>query len=155
MPFNIRSSSFRDGEPVPRKYTGDGGNVSPPLTWSELPERTRSLALIVDDPDAPGARPFVHWVVYEIPPALEGFAEGTKARVLPPGVLQGMNSFEQIGYDGPAPPPGRTHRYQFRLYALDRSLELAPDLDKRALMAAMEGHVLSEALLVGVYQRAR
>jgi Raf kinase inhibitor-like YbhB/YbcL family protein len=155
MPLTIKSTSFRDGEQVPRKYTGDGDNVSPPLSWSDLPPETRELALIVEDPDAKGPFPFVHWVVYKIGAALDSLPEGNSARALPAGVAQGKNSFERVGYDGPAPPPGRPHHYQFRLYALDHVLDLQAGLDKKAVLAAMEGHGLAEAVLTGVYQRDR
>jgi Raf kinase inhibitor-like YbhB/YbcL family protein len=111
--------------------------------------------LIVDDPDAPCPFPFVHWVAYKIPGSLAGLAEGTRARSLPDGVRQGRNSFEQLGYDGPAPPPGRPHHYHFKLLALDHELDLKPGLDKKAVLAATEGHALAEAELVGVYQRGR
>ena len=152
MAFRIESASFGNDERIPVRHTADGANLSPPLRWSELPPRARSLALVVEDPDAPGAFPFVHWLVYGIPAELGHLDEGQSTR-LPDGLLQGTNSFGKAGYGGPAPPRGAPHQYQFHLYALDHQLQLKPGLDKKALMATLEGHMLSEALLVGVYQR--
>jgi Raf kinase inhibitor-like YbhB/YbcL family protein len=151
MAFSIESPAFQNGGPIPRRYTGDGDNVSPGLSWSAPPGGTRAMALIVEDPDAPGTFPFVHWVVYRIPPALGGLPEGA----LPEGVVQGRNSYQNVRYDGPAPPPGPPHHYRFRLFALDHDLELAPGLDSRGLQVAMEGHALAEVVLIGTYQRER
>jgi Raf kinase inhibitor-like YbhB/YbcL family protein len=150
MPLAISSSAFSDGAPIPVKHSREGGNVSPPLSWTGVPPETRALAIIVDDPDAPGPFPFVHWVVYQIPADWKGLDEGLSANPAG-GIRQGMNSFGATGYGGPAPPPGPPHRYQFHLHALDHALELPAGLDKKALLAAMEGHVLADAVLVGTF----
>ena len=142
------------GDRIPEKYSRDGGNVSPPLAWSDLPPQTRELALIVDDPDAPGPSPFVHWVAYKIAAASRELAEGAAGKP-PAGLQQGKNSFGAVGYGGPAPPVGAAHRYHFKLYALDHALDVGPGLDAKALTAAMEGHVLSVAELTGRFQRSR
>jgi Raf kinase inhibitor-like YbhB/YbcL family protein len=150
MTLAIASPAFSHGRAIPTQYTGDGGNVVPPLSWSGVPEGTREMALIVEDPDAPSGTPFVHWLAYKIPPTLARLPEPTPAAAL---VREGTNSFGQRGYGGPAPPPGKVHHYQFRLYALDRALDLAPGADKRDVLDAMKGHVLAEAQLVGTYGR--
>jgi Raf kinase inhibitor-like YbhB/YbcL family protein len=141
---------------IPRKYTCDGEDISPTLEWLELPEGTRSLALIVDDPDAPDpANPkmtWVHWVLYNIPAKSVGLAEDVIAKGLPEGTLEGVNDWKRTGYGGPCPPVGK-HRYFHKLYALDSTL---PDLkrpDKMKLLNAMAGHILGTAELVGVYKR--
>jgi len=153
----LTSSAFEQKRAVPRKHTGDGEDKSPPLTWSGLPEGTRELALIVDDPDAPSAEPWVHWVIYKIPADAEGLPQGVPpaANVSSPGgALQGKNSWGKIGYGGPAPPKGHgVHRYFFRLYALDAPVNLAAGATKAALLKAMSGHVLAEGVLIGTYQR--
>ena len=153
MTLAIQSSGFKDGGSIPTKYTGDGSDVSPPLSWSSVPPEAVELALIAEDPDAPGPFPFVHWVAYKIPAQSRGLQEGAAGKP-PGGILQGTNSFGKSGYDGPAPPPGSPHHYQFRLYALDHALHAGPDLDRKGLLAAMEGHVLTEGVLVGTYQRS-
>ncbi len=152
----IESPAFPHGGEIPRKYTCDGEDISPPLSWSGIPSGTRSLALIVDDPDAPDPRApkmtWVHWVLYDLPPDSTGLPEGVAPAALPPGTRQGLNDWKRTGYGGPCPPIGR-HRYFHKLYALDTVL---PDLGtptKAQLEAAMKGHVLAEAQLVGTYQR--
>jgi Raf kinase inhibitor-like YbhB/YbcL family protein len=154
--MKLESPSFRHQGEVPRKYTCDGEDISAALAWSDVPEGTKSLALIVDDPDAPDpANPrmtWVHWVLYNIPAAVSSLPEGVKEKDLPKGTLQGLNDWKRTGYGGPCPPIGR-HRYFHKLYALDTVL---PDLKgptKAKLEKAMEGHVLSKAELVGLYQR--
>jgi len=145
----VTSFAFGDGERIPRKYTGEGENVSPPLSWSGAPEGTEEFALICDDPDAPMAEPFVHWVVYNIPAERGHFEEG-KAR----GATEGKNGFGKIGYGGPMPPRGHgVHHYHFRVYALDTKLGLKPGVTKKELLGAMRGHVLAEGELVGTYER--
>jgi len=151
--MRILSSVFEDGDEIPCLYTCDGEDISPPLAWEGLPDGTGSLALIVDDPDAPDPQApkmtWVHWVLYNIPPSALGIAEEGE---LPPGTKEGANSWSRTGYGGPCPPIGR-HRYFFKLYALAREL---PDLkkpEKEALFAAMEGHVLASAELIGTYER--
>ena len=158
--FQITSNAFEDGAPIPKKYTGDGVDLSPPLAWSSLPEGTAELALICDDPDAPTPRPWVHWVIYKIPKDQPGLPEGVEPVQDPKalaGVLQGANSWSAgntVGYRGPAPPPGHgTHHYHFTLYALDAPLQARPGLSKAALLAAIRGHILAEAELVGTYER--
>jgi Raf kinase inhibitor-like YbhB/YbcL family protein len=157
MSIRITSGSFANGERIPIKYTEDGENVSPPLTWTGVPEGTKELALIVEDPDAPKPEPFVHWVIYKIPAEAPGLAENVPHQAKlksPPETVQGKNSFQKIGYGGPAPPPGHgTHHYQFHLYALDRPLQVQGALDHKALIAAMSGHILDEGELVGTYER--
>ncbi len=157
--FELHSLAFADGQPIPVKYTDDGDDVSPPLSWSGLPEGTKQLALICDDPDAPTAEPWVHWVIYKIPPTLTGLPEGVPKEARPavvPGAIQGRNGWresENLGYRGPAPPPGGVHHYFFNLYALDAELDLQEGLDKKGLLAAIEGHVLAEARWMGTYTR--
>ena len=157
MELTIQSAAFAHGLPIPRLYSGQGKDVSPPLNWSGVPEATQELALIVDDPDAPSPEPWVHWVIYKIPPDTAGLAEGipTDAELSSPaGALQGPNTSGDIGYHGPMPPQGHgVHHYHFKLYALDAHLDLKSPTDKQALLAAMQGHVLAEAELIGTYQR--
>jgi Raf kinase inhibitor-like YbhB/YbcL family protein len=154
MALTLTSTAFAHGAAIPKLYTCEGKDVSPPLSWSGLPEGTKSLAWIVDDPDAPDPaapqRTWVHWVLYNIPPDAKGLAENVKD--LATGTLEGLNDWKRTGYGGPCPPIGR-HRYFFKLYALDT---LLPDLkrpNKAALEKAMEGHVLGKAELVGTYQK--
>lgn len=156
MPLIITSPSFIQGRAIPARHTCDGQNVSPPLAWTGVPAGAKSLALIVDDPDAPDpAAPkmtWVHWVLYNIPPDAKALAEGVATKDLPAGTLQGINDWRSTGYGGPCPPVGK-HRYFFKLYALDTVL---PDLRhpaKAALEKAMQGHVLAHFELVGLYQR--
>jgi len=156
MQITLRSTAFDAGQPMPRRYTGDGEDLSPPLAWSDVPATCRELALIVDDPDAPSAEPWVHWVVYKIPAGTNSLAEGFKGAAapnLPPGALQGRNSWGSAGYRGPSPPRGGVHHYHFKLYALDTPLEAPGGLDKRALLDAMSGHLLAQGELVGTYRR--
>lgn len=153
--MQITSPAFREGEPIPPRYTGDGADVSPPLCWSGLPANTRCLALICEDPDAPKGT-WVHWVVYDLPAGTTGLPEALPAGdTLPDGTRQGMTDFKRTGYGGPAPPPGQPHRYFFRLYALDVGLGLPVRATREALLRAMRGHILAEAALMGVYQRRR
>jgi Raf kinase inhibitor-like YbhB/YbcL family protein len=156
MPFQLKSSSFEAGGSIPRRHTCDGADVSPALAWTGAPAGTKSLALIVDDPDAPDpAAPkliWVHWVLYDIPASAASLPESTTAKTLPPGTREGLNDWKQPGYRGPCPPVGE-HRYFHKLYALDVAL---PDLGRptrAALEKAMEGHVLARAERVGKYRR--
>ena len=157
MSVTVRSEAFQDGHAVPRRHTDDGEDLSPPLTWSQLPPGTKELALVVDDPDAPRSEPWVHWLIYGIAADANGLPEGVpqKERVgAPAGAVQGKNSWGTIGYRGPAPPKGHgTHHYHFKLYALDAALALAPGLDKAQLLKAISGHVLGHGELVGTYAR--
>lgn len=154
MSINLTSAAFKDGEMIPQKYTCDGADVSPPLHWQGLPDGTRSLTLICDDPDAPmGA--WVHWVLYNIPPDAAELPENVPTdRILDNGAKQGMNDFKRLGYGGPC-PPGGTHRYFFKVYALDIEIGLEPGATKAELLKAMEGHVLDEGELMGRYSRQR
>jgi len=156
MALALTSTAFEPGGAIPAEYTCQGKNVSVPLAWSGLPVGTRSLALIVDDPDAPDpAAPkmtWVHWVLYNIPPTATGLPEAVEPKALPAGTLEGRNDWGRTGYGGPCPPVGR-HRYFFKLYALDVAL---PDLgqpDKARLERAMQGHVLVQQQLVGTYAK--
>lgn len=154
MGISLSSNAFAPEHPIPAKYTGDGQNSSPPLSWDKLPPDTEELALIVEDPDAPTAEPFVHWVVYKIPVEAPGLPEHVKKSQSTGTVVQGKNDFGHIGYDGPAPPPGHgTHRYRFRLYALDKPLEVEAGLDNKSLIASMAGHIIDTGDLVGTYER--
>ena len=155
--LTVRSTAFAAGEAIPGKYTGDGKDVSPPLAFSGAPAGTKQLALICDDPDAPRADPWVHWVIYRIPPDANGLPEGvaTTAKLAQPaGTRQGKNSWGKIGYGGPAPPAGHgVHHYHFRLYALDAEIDLPAGAGKAELLAAMKGHVVAEGELIGTYER--
>ena len=156
MSITITSSAFAQNASIPKLYTCEGKDISPPLAWSGAPANAKSLVLIVDDPDAPDpAAPqmtWVHWVVYNLPPGSTGLPEAVKA--LPAGTLEGLNDWQRTGYGGPCPPIGR-HRYFHKLYALDRVL---PDLGKptkQKLEQAMKGHIIAQGQLVGTYQKGR
>jgi Raf kinase inhibitor-like YbhB/YbcL family protein len=156
MTLTLTSQAFRQNGEIPAQHTCQGADVSPPLEWSGVPENTKSLALIVDDPDAPDpAAPkmtWVHWVLYNIPPTTTRLPDGAAAQALPGGTLEGVNDFKRAAYGGPCPPVGR-HRYFHKLYALDTVM---PDLKtptKAALEKAMQGHVLAHAELIGTYQK--
>ncbi len=152
MDIRLTSPAFAEGERIPRKYTCDGEDVSPPLTWDNVPEGTKSFALICDDPDAPMGT-WVHWVLFNLPPETRSLPEAVSPdKELPSGARQGTNDFRKIGYGGPCPPSG-THRYYFKLYALDTMLDLPAGCSKAQLLKAMEGHVLSEGQLMGRYSR--
>ncbi len=160
MTIKVTSSAFKNGQPIPAKYTGEGQDISPPIAWSDLPEGTKELVLICDDPDAPTEEPWVHWVIYKIPPEATGLPEGVsvKARLkTPPGTLQGKNSWpsgQTIGYRGPMPPPGLgTHRYFFHLYALEAKMVVEPGIDKQTVLDEIEDHILAEGELLGTYER--
>jgi len=149
--MTLSSSAFEPGRPIPKKYTGEGPDVSPPLAWSGVPKGTRELALICDDPDAPRPKPWVHWVVYGLPADLAGLKEGQGG-----GGIGGATDFGHTRYGGPMPPPGHgVHRYYFRLYALDAPLEKAPGWTKERLLSEMKGHVLETAELMGTYERKK
>ncbi len=155
MSFSITSVAFDAGQKIPERYTCDNKDISPPLHWSGLPVGTQSLVLIVDDPDAPDPEApkmtWVHWILYNLPADSDGLAEALQGHALPPESLQGINSWNRTGYGGPCPPIG-SHRYFFKLYALNCVL---PDLDhpdKDGLLQSMQGHVLAETVLMGTYQ---
>ena len=156
MTLKLTSAAFTHEGGIPRMHTCEGQDVSPPLAWHGAPANTKSLVLIVDDPDAPDpAAPkmtWVHWVLYNIPPSAGGLAQGVSPKELPAGTLQGMSDFQRAGYGGPCPPVGR-HRYFHKLYALDAAL---PDLKiprKQDVEKAMKGHVIEQAVLLGTYQK--
>lgn len=150
--IEVKSSAFETGEMIPKKYTCDGEDVSPPLSWSGVPEGTKSLALISDDPDAPMGT-WVHWVLYDLPASVKELQENfPKEKTLHSGAKQGITDFKRIGYGGPCPPSG-THRYFFKFYALDTKLNLEPGATKKQLLAAMEGHIIGEGELMGKYKR--
>jgi Raf kinase inhibitor-like YbhB/YbcL family protein len=150
--MKLTSSAFDDGGMIPDKYTCDGADVSPPLKWSSLPDGAKSLALICDDPDAPMGT-WVHWVYYDIPTKLKDLPENiTSDRHPAPGGVQGINDFRRIGYGGPC-PPGGTHRYYFKLYALDTLLNLPPGATKKQVMKEMENHIVDQTQLMGKYRR--
>ncbi len=152
MEIKITSSAFEDGGLIPAKYTCDGTNISPPLQWDAVPEGTRSIALICDDPDAPMGT-WVHWVLFNLPSDAKDLAENIPTEeTLPNGAKQGVNDFGRVGYGGPC-PPGGTHRYFFKIYALDSEVGLEAGADKRQLLNAMEGHILGQGQLVGKYKR--
>jgi len=152
MAFQITTTAFRDGGSIPKKFTCDGGDVSPALSWTDPPAGTRSLAIIVDDPDAPGGV-WVHWVLYDLPPDTRKLSEAVaKSPQLPNGALQGRNDFGKIGYNGPCPPRGASHRYFFKLYALDSKTGLRTGAAKADLERAIRGHVLAETELIGKFQ---
>jgi len=153
MALEIKSPAFKEGEFIPEKYTCKGSDISPLLQWSGAPADTKSFALISDDPDAPVGT-WVHWVVYDMPADKKGLPEGVPAdKRLPDGSKQGITDFGKIGYGGPCPPPGKAHRYFFKLYALDSVLRLDPGASKEELIKAMEGHILAEAQIAGKFKR--
>lgn len=154
----LTSSAFLPFADIPDRYTCKGDDQSPPLSWSDIPAETKSLALIIDDPDAPDPTAprmtWVHWVLYNIPPDTGGLAEGISSEDdLPPGTLCGINDARQTGYHGPCPPVGR-HRYFHKLYALDRILPVLIPATKATLLNAMQGHILAQCELVGYYQKS-
>ena len=150
--MNLTSSAFTEGGTIPRQYTCDGNDISPPLSWSDVPDGTKSFALIADDPDAP-AGTWVHWVVYNIPAGTTKLQEQVPAsKTLPDGSVQGINDFKKTGYGGPC-PPGGIHRYFFKLYALSGSVDLGPNATKNELLQAMEGKIVRETKLMGTYSR--
>jgi len=153
--LRLKTSAFTPGTEIPVPFTRDGSDTSPALAWSAPPENTRSLALIADDPDAPG-RTWVHWVLYDLPPEARQLPEGIPPEgALTSGARQGRNDFGTIGYGGPCPPPGPAHRYYFKLYALDRTLGLPAGATRAQVERAMRGHILAQGELMGRYGRAR
>lgn len=151
--ITLTSAAFEDGGMIPSRFTCDGADVSPPLAWAPVPDNAISLALIADDPDAPG-KTWVHWVLYNLPASVKELPENVPPQAtLASGALQGTNDFRKTGYGGPC-PPGGTHRYYFKLYALDAMLDLSAGATKDQLLKAMEGHILAEGQLMGRYSRA-
>jgi Raf kinase inhibitor-like YbhB/YbcL family protein len=150
--LQLISTVFSEGELIPSKYTCDGKDISPSLKWSGIPQNTKSLALICDDPDAPSGT-WVHWVVYYIPSTVSELSEGVPTKeTTSDGLKQGTNDFKKIGYGGPCPPSG-THRYYFKLYALDTELQLSSKAKKSDVEKAMKGHILATGQLMGRYKR--
>ena len=156
MTLRLTSSAFADGSPIPSKYTCEGQGISPPLAWTGVPDKTKSLVLIVDDPDAPDPKAprmtWVHWVLYDLPPNASSLPEGADTGGLPPGAKVGLNDWKRAQYGGPCPPVGR-HRYVHKLYALDIQLSELRHPTKADVETAMRGHVLAEAKLIGTYQK--
>ncbi len=152
MEMKITSRAFEDGGMIPRTYTCDGLDVSPPLSWSAGPEGTKSYALISDDPDAP-MKTWVHWILFNLPPSVTELAEKIPVqKILENGAKQGRNDSGDIGYGGPC-PPGGIHRYFFKIYALDAMLDSGPGITKSELLKAMEGHILAQGQMMGKYRR--
>ncbi len=153
MSLKLATTAFQPGSIIPKKFTCDGPDVSPALAWSDLPAGAQSIALIMDDPDAP-AGTWVHWVLYDLPASARELPEGVpKQEELSSGARQGRNDFRKIGYGGPCPPHGPPHRYLFKLYALDAMTKLKAGATKAELERAIQGHILAQAELVGRYQR--
>ncbi|WP_424357689.1 YbhB/YbcL family Raf kinase inhibitor-like protein [Methanocella sp. MCL-LM] len=152
MALEVTSPAFKDGETIPAKYTADGDDMSPPLSWSAA-ENVSEYVLICDDPDAPGGI-FTHWIIYNIPSGFTSLPAGVRQEEeLDNGAIQTKNSMGNIGYNGPSPPPGKPHRYIFKLYALDAKLNLTPGMTKNQLLTAMKEHVIAEGSLTGIYGR--
>jgi Raf kinase inhibitor-like YbhB/YbcL family protein len=156
MPISVTSTAFKEGNTIPDQYTCDGANISPPLTWSGVPQQARSLALLMNDPDAPNGT-FTHWVLCDLPRDTDGLPENVSTdETLANGARQCTNSFEKIGYGGPCPPPGHgSHRYFFRVFALDTELSLNKGSTADDLLNAIDGHVIDEGQLMGRYERQR
>ncbi len=151
--MQLETPAFKPGSDIPRQFTCDGSDISPALSWSAPPDGTESLALIMEDPDAPG-RTWVHWVLYDLPPEQRELAEAVPPEPsLPSGAQQGINDYRRIGYGGPCPPPGPAHRYYFKLFALDRKLALRSGATRAQVDRAMRGHILGEADLMVCYRR--
>jgi len=153
MALELSCSAFNEGGTVPKQYSCSGEDISPPLNWSGVPIKTKSLALVMDDPDAP-AGTWVHWVLYNIPAEVTSLPAGIPKIATVPNIgTQGNNDFRRIGYGGPCPPPGKPHRYFFKLYALDTTLNLNPGTTKVAVERALQGHILAQGQLMGKYGR--
>ena len=157
--ITVESPTLKADQAIPREYTADGRNLSPPLTWSSAPAGTKELAVVLQDPDAGNPPPFVHWVIYKIPPTAKGLPENVPFEPdtpMPPeiaGAIQGVSGFRRPIYRGPAPPPGKVHHYHFIVYALDANLDLKAGLNRVELLDAIKGHVIGEGELVATYER--
>jgi Raf kinase inhibitor-like YbhB/YbcL family protein len=157
--ISVESPTLKADQTIPREYTADGRNVSPPLTWSDPPAGTKELAVVLEDPDAGNPPPFVHWVIYKIPATARGLPENVPFEPGVPmpagiaGAVQGVSGFRRPIYRGPAPPPGKVHHYHFVVYALDANLDLKPGLNRVELLDAIKGHVIGQGELVAVYER--
>ena len=151
--MQLTSTAFSEGGPIPARFTCDGSDASPALKWSGVPSGAKSLVLLADDPDAPVGT-WVHWVLFDLPASSGELKEDApKSQFLPGGAKQGLNDFKRLGYGGPCPPPGKSHRYFFKLYALDTLLDLKPGATKKEVEQAMEKHILAQGLLMGTYKR--
>jgi Raf kinase inhibitor-like YbhB/YbcL family protein len=159
QPIVVESPTLTAGQAIPRDYTADGRNVSPPIAWRDVPAAAKELALILEDPDAGNPPPFVHWVIYGIPASATGLPEAISIDPAAPvpaeiaGAIQGVSGFRRPIYRGPAPPPGKPHHYHFIVYALGANLDLKPGLNRAELLAAMQGHIIGRGELVAVYER--
>ncbi|MBD3231758.1 YbhB/YbcL family Raf kinase inhibitor-like protein [Candidatus Dependentiae bacterium] len=156
--ITITSDAFEDGEMIPKKYTCEGKNISPQLSWNNIPEKTRSLVITCLDPDAPTENPFVHWIIYNIPVTRKTLPENipnNREILLEKGIKQGTNDFNQIGYKGPCPPVGKIHRYVFTIYALNNPIELDAGERIAALFKAMSNHVLAQGQIEGRFSRKK
>lgn len=153
MDIKISSPAFQDGEMIPKLYSCEDKNISPPVNWDNVPTGTMSIAIIMDDPDAPVGT-WVHWVIYNISPDTLKLEQAVPAeKVLPNGAYQGRNDWGRIGYGGPC-PPGGTHRYFFKIFALDTEPDLKPGMNKKELLKAIDGHIISEGKIIGKYKRS-
>ena len=150
--MKLESPAFAEGAPIPKKHSCEGADVSPPLTISGVPAAAHSLALLCEDPDAPGGM-WVHWVLFNLPPKTASLPEGLAKTQFVAGAVQGLNDFGRLGYGGPCPPPGKPHRYFFKLYALSAALALEPGAERAAVLAAMKGRALAESALMGSFAR--
>jgi Raf kinase inhibitor-like YbhB/YbcL family protein len=151
--ISISIDAFSAGDSIPDEYTCKGKNVSPAISWSGVTASTKSLALIMDDPDAPGGT-FVHWVLFNIPAEMKNLSKGIpETKILPDGSRQGKTDFDRMGYDGPCPPPGKPHRYYFRIYALDKIIDLQPGATRAELEKEMKGHILAKGESMGIFSR--
>src|SRR5438128_7202736 len=153
MALTLTSTAIQEGKPIPKQYTADGQNLSPPLKWTDPPPGTKSFALICEDPDAPRGT-FTHWLLFNLPAESRELNEGVPTEATRPnGTLQGTNDFGKVGYGGPSPPPGKPHRYAFKLFALDRPLDVKTGAKEDQLLTAMKGHILAEGQVTGTYGR--
>ena len=147
--MKLSSPAFENGEKIPKKYTGEGQDISPPLKWEDVPAQAEELFLLCEDPDAPGKEPFIHWLLYKIPTGQSSLDENNHGKA-----LEGLNSFGSTGYGGPMPPAEHgPHHYHFRLFAVDQPLKLYPGASREQVDRALQGHILDEAEIVGTYER--
>jgi Raf kinase inhibitor-like YbhB/YbcL family protein len=152
MAISVTSTAFTDSMTIPKQYTCEGKDMSPPVAWSGIPAGTKSEALILDDPDAPNGT-WTHWIIWNIPPSVTSLDEGLAKTATVAGMKQGQNSWPKTGYNGPCPPPGNAHRYYFTVFALDKILDLPDNSNRAALESAMQGHILSQGQLLGMYAK--
>lgn len=153
LKISVLVEGFNEGDMIPDEFTCDGKDISPLISWKGIPEGTKSIALIMDDPDAGGGI-FVHWVIYDMPAHTRNLPKGMpRNKILADGSMQGMTDFGQFGYGGPCPPPGKPHRYFFKVYALDMNLNLPAGASKNQVESAMHGHILADGVLMGKYKR--